>query len=165
MTSFSASLNPPQSSHQRHFHMKFDRVDGLKLMLWFILKLYFSYLLLQVGRGGYENWQQHLKAAPDLFPFLTTDCTHEVNPLEFPANKGFDSGNQPISDTPYLSFTDHQAMELNSGVIIWVDILGSASTGERPQYSDICTEALGDNSKLQLKVVMGCENWAMIASK
>jgi len=56
-------------------------------------------------------------------------------------------------------------MELNSGVIIWVDILGSASTGQRPQYSDICTKALGDNSKLQLKVVMGCENWAMIASK
>jgi len=56
-------------------------------------------------------------------------------------------------------------MELNSGVIIWIDILGSASTGQRPLYSDICTAALGDNSKLQLKVVMGCENWAMISSK
>jgi hypothetical protein len=53
-------------------------------------------------------------------------------------------------------------MELNSAIIIWVDILGAAPTGKCPTYNDICTEGLGDNSKLQLKDVMGCENWAMV---
>ena len=53
-------------------------------------------------------------------------------------------------------------MEFFSSVIIWLDILGSTSTGLRPQYCDICTDGLGDNSKLPLRNIIGCENWAMV---
>jgi len=103
-------------------------------------------------------------ATPDIFPFLRTYCTHpdvpEVSTMAwFPR---CDTTKKARTSTPTLSFVDHAAMEFYSGVIIWLDILGAVSTGMRPQYADICTDGLGDSSKLQLKKVMGCENWAMV---
>jgi hypothetical protein len=118
----------------------------------------------QVARGGTENWYKHLMATPDIFPFLRTYCTHP-DVLEDSTVKRFprcDTTKNARTSTPILSFVDHAAMEFYSGVIIWLDILGAVSTGMRPQYADICTDGLGDSSKLQLKKVMGCENWAMV---
>ena len=107
----------------------------------------------QVARGGTENWYNHLMAAPKIFPFLRTYCTHTVV---------LDASETPKSSLPRLSLADHAAVEFFNGVIIWLDILGSASTGLRPQYADICSDGLGDNSKLQLRKITGCENWTMV---
>ena len=104
-------------------------------------------------------------ACPDLFPFLVTYCTHPLGPPGVESSDILVAAKAKSNLSLTLSPADHAAMELNSAVIVWVDILGSTSTGQRPQYCDICTEGLGDHSKLQLKVVMGCENWAMIASE
>ena len=53
-------------------------------------------------------------------------------------------------------------MVVFSGVIITFDILGSASTGLRPQYAGICAAALDNaDSKVQLQHLMDCKNWVM----
>jgi hypothetical protein len=110
----------------------------------------------QVSKGDMKNWQKHLQAAPDLHVFLRTYCTPQ-HLLSNSRTSFHESSNQSA-----ISFVDHAAMEFFSGVIIWFDILGSASTGLRPQYADICAAALGDvDSKVQLQNLMGCENWAM----
>lgn len=107
-----------------------------------------------------ENWQKHLFAAPDLHVFLSTYCTPR-HLLPNPGESYRDTSATTEIDSS-LSFVDHAAMEFFSGVIIWFDILGSASTGLRPQYADICAAALGDiDSKVQLQNIMGCENWTM----
>ena len=64
---------------------------------------------------------------------------------------------------PYstLSHSDRAAMEMNSAIIIWVDILGATCTGSRPRYGDQCVIGLGEDSRLQFQVVMGCRNWAI----
>jgi len=49
-----------------------------------------------------------------------------------------------------------------SAVIIWFDILACVSTGRGPQYPDICADALGPQSAIQLQYLMGCENWVMV---
>lgn len=44
-----------------------------------------------------------------------------------------------------------------------MDILSCASTGLGPRHSELCAAALeGENSKIQLENLMGCENWAML---
>ena len=103
-------------------------------------------------------------AAPDIYPFLRTYCIHPevIDALTVPRFPHYESTHIKDGSSPYLSFIDHAAMEFYTGVIIWFDILGCVSTGLRPQYSDFCTAGLGDSSKLQLKRIMGCENWAMI---
>jgi hypothetical protein len=107
-----------------------------------------------------ENWQKHLLAAPDLHVFLSTYCTrHHL--ISKPSANYCETSTTGESKSS-LSLVDHAAMAFFSGVIIWFDILGSASTGLRPQYADICAAALGDfDSKVQLQNLMGCENWAM----
>jgi C6 transcription factor Pro1 len=103
-------------------------------------------------------------AAPDIFPFLQTYCTHPEVIETSTISKFPHSESTQIKGDPslHLSFVDHAAMEFFSGVIIWFDILGCVSTGLRPQYSDMCTNGVGDDSKLQLENISGCENWAMI---
>jgi C6 transcription factor Pro1 len=121
-----------------------------------------AHALTQVSKGDVDNWQKHLLAAPDLHVFLRTYCIPQLllsNPGTF---SRFHNSSSPSDDSSSLSFVDHAAMEFFSGVIIWFDILGSASMGLRPQYADICAAALGDqDSKVQLQDLMGCENWAM----
>jgi hypothetical protein len=108
-----------------------------------------------------SNWQKHLLAAPDLHIFLRTYCTPQhllSDPSTF-SHKHFN----PDDDGSPLTFVDHAAMEFFSSVMIYFDILGSASTGLRPQYADICAAALGEtDSKVQLQHLVGCENWAMM---
>jgi C6 transcription factor Pro1 len=107
-----------------------------------------------------EDWRKHLLAAPDLNTFLRTYCS----PRHLLSKPGtfFHGSFIPSTEAASLKFVDHAAMEFFSGVIIWLDILGSASTSLRPQYADICAAALGDaNSKVQLQHLMGCENWVM----
>jgi hypothetical protein len=116
-----------------------------------------SFLLLtfqQVGKGGTENWQRHLSAIPDIYPFIryNKDVDHGIlNPYALDKDCG-----------PDLSNAEREAVRLYSGIVVWIDILGSASTGLRPQYSNsACPEALKDTSSLQLHTLMGCRNWVM----
>jgi C6 transcription factor Pro1 len=120
-----------------------------------------------------------MRATPGLQPFIATYCTSHSRPnpilrhqsraltqenlnAQTPAFKT--SINRADLPDQSLTIIDHAAMEFFSSVMLWFDIIGAASSGTRPQYSDICAAALGDlDSKVRLENIMGCENWVMIA--
>ncbi|KAG0652011.1 pestheic acid cluster transcriptional regulator 3 [Hyphodiscus hymeniophilus] len=130
--------------------------EGLKDSIE-VLACVVQLIMFDVARGGFEDWQAHLRATPDIHPFLETYCTDSSMRTISRSSRG------DIPDLRDLSFIDHAAMEFFSSVILHLDILACASTGKGPQYADICAAALGDgDSKVRLDRIMGCENWIMV---
>jgi hypothetical protein len=104
-----------------------------------------------------ENWQKHLLAAPHLHVFLTLYCTQKIF-LKSPSTCYFERFTTNENES-HITFVDYDAIEFFDGVIIWFNILGSATTGLIPQHADMCVAALDNfGSEVQLQKLISCEN-------
>jgi hypothetical protein len=80
-------------------------------------------------------------------------------------DKSLDKQDKSEAELPLLRVhsVNNSILELFSGIILWADILSCASTGAEPQHSDLCRAALeGEDPKIRLENLMGCENWVML---
>lgn len=53
-------------------------------------------------------------------------------------------------------------MKLFAGVVIWLDIIASVTTGTAPRLLSLHPFALSPGSQIQLENIMGCQDWPMI---
>lgn len=88
----------------------------------------------QLFNDGGSNWQMHLLAACNLV--------------------------QTLHQTSYASSLA-PALDFLTGAIIWFDILSCVSTSSLPHLSGHYSRLLGDDDRLMLDRIMGCQNWVM----
>ncbi|KAH6987660.1 fungal-specific transcription factor domain-containing protein [Ilyonectria sp. MPI-CAGE-AT-0026] len=130
--------------------------DGLGIAASMMQLIFFE---LFVGKTN--MWQMHLRAATDLLDegyngqsallikFSTTpeaNGTSDAEPLEY--------------DPPS---TEEEVMtKLFVGVVIWLDIIASVTTGTTPRLLSLHPFVLSPGSQIQLENIMGCQNWPML---
>ncbi|KAH8733612.1 fungal-specific transcription factor domain-containing protein [Ilyonectria robusta] len=130
--------------------------DGLGIAASMMQLIFFE---LFVGKTN--MWQMHLRAATDLLDegysgqsallikFLTApeaNGTSDAEPLEY--------------DPP--SPEQEVMMKLFVGVVIWLDIIASVTTGTTPRLLSLHRFVLSPGSQIQLENIMGCQNWPML---
>ncbi|KAA8573262.1 hypothetical protein EYC84_003754 [Monilinia fructicola] len=129
----------------------------------------------ELFNGGVSNWQVHLRAASELILVL-----HEVSNGSIPGPETLSSSSQcfnhPYASSPDSSTSgssvsrDSAALDFFTGAIIWMDALACVSTGSHPWLSEFHNRLLSakkpgsseTDHKIQLRSIMGCENWVMI---
>ncbi|RAL64659.1 hypothetical protein DID88_001692 [Monilinia fructigena] len=140
-----------------------------------ILACMIQLISFELFNGGVSNWQVHLRAASELILVL-----HEVSNGSIPGPETLSASSQcfnyPYASSPDSSTSgssvsrDSAALDFFTGAIIWMDALACVSTGSHPWLSEFHNRLLSakkpgsskSDHKIQLKSIMGCENWVMI---
>lgn len=111
-----------------------------------------------------NDWVMHLRAGYLLLSDLTNTIGTHVSPsysseLSSPATKIVEGHRSEV-----LAFPAHEkvAFEFYRRIYVWYDILNSAALGLQPNPNRTpATLALLRDSDLNLKEIMGCEDWVM----
>jgi len=131
-------------------------------------------LLFEVALGRSGSWNIHLTAALGLFEEISCAQTkHEATPTFMSLLIGF---GKPAWYTPeidsYVWNTEQAGFRFFTALLIFLDVVGSTATEERPRFLDHYPLLLADIDEgehthepisLQLSVYVGCENWIIIA--
>lgn len=74
-----------------------------------------------------------------------------------------ETGSPEVSTPASLSPDENSALEFFATALVWFDILSSATTGVKPEYSNVYSSLLDiESGRIQLCKLMGCQNWVMV---
>ncbi|KIM92742.1 hypothetical protein OIDMADRAFT_185052 [Oidiodendron maius Zn] len=131
----------------------------------FFLGCTIQLIYFKLFQGGIEGWQIHLRAASTIITDLGSRFKLQtVPPLPVQSTPAMLDG-QPHVDTEtnrgfQPSTTEVRAVRFFTTAFIWLDILSCVSLRAKPSIE--IHEHLIEDSSLQFKTLMGCENWVMV---
>ncbi|CAL3962325.1 unnamed protein product [Diplocarpon coronariae] len=134
-----------------HWVMKACPRDGLGLMASIVQLIYFE---LFAGHG--HAWKIHLRAATATFASGYWNEAAQLGLIEQTEADTLPLLTEQVPSPQLASF------KFLSGVILWLDILETVTTGKEPCLLSIHPHALNPKSHIRLESIIGCSNWPIV---
>ena len=131
-------------------------------------------ILFEAALGRSGNWKIHLSAALELFEDIFRHQTKDDPEPKFMSllrGVGQTAWYTPVSDT-FIWDSEQAGLRFFVAILIFVDAIGSSTTGRSPRLLDHYSLLLADNDisqtsedtvELRLSRYVGCQNWVIVA--